>query len=324
MNAQQLADSLNQLTANWTPAPGVSQESLNAARVALAQSLIAGKSLADIHAVQLPVSQQPPENPKLVAGLLNLANVALQKPTPTLAYVRSAQAASLNNPSGIPDWARSAPVVQSFGPFLDSTGIYHWVNLIPITIATQFAFGSSASPFGIIPLETFVKLPSSATQFNLGAGSLWFLASLLNSAFPAGSFTGFDITGGTLSSTATLTLTLGVYVIPNTATLTVTVNLKPAPAPSTLANPGADAANATFTPPPTLTMIFTHASAGFRGSQRPAFGRMAAKFRSFGAERQRPRLPINLLSSSLAHLHRSLSHSLLFNHNCSLRPERRP
>jgi hypothetical protein len=57
MNAQQITDSLNQLTANWTPAPGVSQESLNAARVALAASLIAGKSLADIHAIQSPIPE---------------------------------------------------------------------------------------------------------------------------------------------------------------------------------------------------------------------------------------------------------------------------
>ncbi|HTA42920.1 MAG TPA: hypothetical protein VK789_10765 [Bryobacteraceae bacterium] len=263
MDAQSIADSLNQLTSGWTPAPGVSQQALNAARIALATSLIAGKSVPDIYAVQSPISGQPPENPTLVTDLLNLATVASSQKSSTIAYIRSARAASAANPSGVPNWARYADVVQSFGPFLDSAGVLNWVNLVRITASTQFAFGSASSPFAVFPIEYLVTPPASATKFNLGAGDIWFLANLLNSTLPAGTFTGFAITGGTLESSAAMSLSSGVYVIPTTATVTVTATLKPSKSPTSTGDPGADAAAATFTPPPSVTMIFTHASAGF-------------------------------------------------------------
>jgi hypothetical protein len=263
VNPQSIAASLNQLTTGWTPAPGVSPTALNAARIALASSLIAGKSQSDIYAVPQPVSAQAAENPALLTELLNLATVASMNKTSTLAYIRTARAASVTNPSGVPAWARYANVVQSYGPFLDSGGVINWVDLVPITASTQFAFGSASSPFGVFPIEFLVNPPASATNFTLGAGSIWFLANLLNSALPAGAFTGFAITGGTLSSTEAMTFTSGVYVIPDAATLTITASVQPAPPVSSSGDPGADAAAATFTPPASVTMIFTHASAGF-------------------------------------------------------------
>ena len=262
MDPRSIADSLNQLTSGWTPAPGVTSQALNAARVALASSLIAGKSLPDIYAIQSPVSAQPPEDPKLVTDLLNLAQVASTATTSTIAYVRSARAASINNPSGVPDWARYAGVVQSLGPFLDPAGVVHWVNLVPMTASAQLAFGGS-STFGVFPIEYIGAEPASATTFDLGPGSVWFLANLLSSAFPAGAFTGFEITGGTLSSSTAMTLTSGVYVIPDAATVTLTAILAPKPAVASSGIPGADAAAATFTPPASVTMIFTHTGAGF-------------------------------------------------------------
>jgi len=240
----------------------VTSQALNAARVALASSLIAGKSLPDIYAIQSPVSAQPPEDPKLVTDLLNLAQVASTATTSTIAYVRSARAASINNPSGVPDWARYAGVVQSLGPFLDPAGVVHWVNLVPMTASAQLAFGGS-STFGVFPIEYIGAEPASATTFDLGPGSVWFLANLLSSAFPAGAFTGFEITGGTLSSSTAMTLTSGVYVIPDAATVTLTAILAPKPAVASSGIPGADAAAATFTPPASVTMIFTHTGAGF-------------------------------------------------------------
>src|SRR5580698_83744 len=171
-----IADSLTQLTSGWSPGPGVNPQALTAAREALASSLIAGKSLAEIHAAQPQVNAQTPSDPQLTADLLQLASsVAAAQPPATIAIIRSAYAATLANPAGAPAWARGAQIVQSFGPFLDLNGIPHWVDLALFTISTQFAFGFVSTAFGVFPIVHFLIPPASATEFNLGSGSVWFL-----------------------------------------------------------------------------------------------------------------------------------------------------
>ncbi len=163
-----------------------------------------------------------------------------------------------------PAWARGAQIVQSFGPFLDLNGIPHWVDLALFTVSTQFAFGAASTPFGLFPIVHFLIPPVSAKEFNLGSGSVWFLANWLQAALPSGAFTGVSITGGTLLSSETMTLESGVYVVPANATLTVTLNLTATLPPTATGNPGADAAAAVFTPPPTVALIFKQSSAAFQ------------------------------------------------------------
>jgi hypothetical protein len=222
--------------------------------------LLAGKSLAEIHPVTTSVRHEPPVNPELEKELSRIATsvVAASKP-PTVAVVRSATAANLTNPSGRPEWARGARIIQSYGPFQDLQGVLHWVDLLLITRSTQFAFVSAASPFGVFPVRTLLFPPPHPTHLTLGAGSVWFLADLLSAALPAGNFTGFTITGGTLTSSAAMDLTSGVYVIPAGATLTATFTLAPAP-PVTGTD---DAAAASFVPPAHVTVIFQQSGAAF-------------------------------------------------------------
>ena len=149
--------------------------------------------------------KQPPNDPKLSADLLRLATEALARQPTTIAFVRSPYAATISNPSGVPDWARSARVVQSLGPFFDRGGVAHWVDLTLFTVSTPFAFGSASSPFGVFPIVHLLLPPATATQFTLGAESVWFLANWLNAALPAGAFTGFSITGGSLVCSETMT-----------------------------------------------------------------------------------------------------------------------
>ncbi len=210
-----IASSLTQLTSGWTPGPGVNPQALTAAREALASSLIAGKSLAEIHAAQPQVTAQPPSDPQLTADLLQLASSVASAQAPgTVAIIRSAYAATGSaNPARAPAWARGAQILQSFGPFLDLNGIPHWVDLALFTISTQFAFGTATSPFGVFPIVHFLIPPASATEFNLGSGSVWFLANWLQSALPSGAFTGFSIIGGTLNSSKAMTYTRAVCTL---------------------------------------------------------------------------------------------------------------
>ncbi|MGA8481803.1 MAG: hypothetical protein WB696_27880 [Chthoniobacterales bacterium] len=264
LDAAAVSASLAQLTPGWTPGAGVSPEALAAARQALAHTLVSGKSVEEIQAVTALVKAGPPTDPQLSAELLELANVAVAAPQQrTLAVVRSALAVTVSNPTGRPEWARSARVVQSYGPFQDLQGVTHWVDLLLFTVSLPFAFGSPASPFAVFPVREFLFPPPTPSNLTLGTGSVWFLADLLSSALPHGNFTGFAVTGGTLSSSAPLSYQSGVYVVPAGATLTVTLSLSPAPPPLNPGGPGADAAAAVFTPPADVTIRFQQSGAVF-------------------------------------------------------------
>ena len=262
--AEELAASLEQLTSGWSPRRGVPIEALTAARQSIAASLASGRTAADIHAARLPIDARPPINPELSTNLLHVAASALEARQPhTAAVIRSSLAVDISNPLGRPAWARGASIAQSFGPFEDAHGILHWVDLITLTRSAQFAFGNAANPFGVFPVRTTLFPQPSQTELSLGAGSIWFLAHLLANTLPAGQFTGFRITGGTLTSSAALSLQNGVYVVPANATLTVRLNL----APGAAAGPGTagpDAASARFTPPTAVTLVFRQNSATFQ------------------------------------------------------------
>ena len=104
---------------------------------------------------------------------------------------------------------------------------------------------------------------------------MWFLASLLGTAFEAGAFTGFAITGGTLLSTQPFTFANGVYEVPAGSALTLTVSLAAAAQTATGAVAGPDAADATAVPPAELVIEFTEASATLQlvaDAQAQAYG----------------------------------------------------
>ena len=261
-----VAQTLAELTAGWTPAPGVDATTLTAARTALAGSIVAGKSLHELRA-RPAVARAAVPAPELATELHLIADQAsTAAAASTIAIVRSSLGADPTNPTGAPAWARGAQVLDSFGPFEDAAGALHWVDLIPITVSDRLAFGEASTPFGVVPVRLTLRPfelpdPDPVFELNLGAGSVWFLASLLGSAFPAAAFTGFTISGGTLLSDQQLTFDHGVYVAPSAATLTLTAKLAPPSGAPSSATVGPDATAATITPPAEIEIVFTAASA---------------------------------------------------------------
>jgi hypothetical protein len=119
--------------------------------------------------------------------------------------------ATVQNPLGEPAQARGMQKIEQIGPVIGPNGPNHIIIILPVTTSPAFAFGSTASPFGVIPI---VNAPASGTQFTLGAGSLWFETNLMVPAVAEGSFSGFLISGGTLTASSTITLESGTYVAP--------------------------------------------------------------------------------------------------------------
>ena len=147
-------------------------------------------------------------------------------------------------------------VTEQLGPFLDARGVTNKVVVIALTTTTPIAFAGAAAAFGVLPV---VGAPASATDLTLGAGSIWFEASLLVPASAAGSFTGFLIADGTLTASAPLTLQAGVYVAPAGTTLTLTATL--APPAAAVGTPPNDLTAATIHLPKTVTIRFTQTGA---------------------------------------------------------------
>ncbi|MDH6243826.1 hypothetical protein [Mycobacterium sp. OTB74] len=256
--ADALAQSLSDITADWTAAPGVDPGTLTAARLALARSSIAAGPDVALR-VSPGTTETSLATPALSSELRQLAEEvhAAAGPT-TVAVVRSPALAGLANPTGVPGWASGGKVLDSYGPFLDAAGGLHWVDVLSITTSEQIGFGGAAAPFGVVPVRISL-LPLPNNQLKLGAGSVWFLASLLGSGFPAGAFTGFAITGGTLVCTQPLTFQNGVYEAPAGSTLTLTAMLSSSAASGTGGSP--DAAAATAQPPADVVIEFTASTA---------------------------------------------------------------
>ena len=282
--ADAVAQSLSDLTAGWVAAPGTDPAALAAARLALAISVLTVPPEAGLR-LAAPAAAAAPSLAADLQEIASRATEAVAQPAgaDTIAVIRSPSGASPSNPAGIPDWARGGLVVDSLGPFQDATGALHWVDLLPVTISAQVGFAGAAAPFAVVPVRVGLRPPilrpplppPPPNELTLGSGSVWFLASLLGTTFPAGAFTGFTITGGTLLCTQPFTDGNGVYEVPAGSQLTLTVSLAPAADPVTGTVAGPDAAAATAAPPAELVIEFTESAATLQlaaDAQAAAYG----------------------------------------------------
>jgi hypothetical protein len=191
-----------------------------------------------------------------IADLARAQAILAAPPAGQVIVMSEPLAASVQNPLGEPAQVHGMQAIEHLGPFIEPTGLKRTIIILPITTSHPFAFGSAATPFGALPI---VNAPVSATTFTLGNGSVWFATNLLVPGVAANSFSGFLISGGTLTASAPVTLQGGAYVAPAGATLTLTANLaQPAAGTGT---PGADLTDAKITLPPTVTIRFTQTAA---------------------------------------------------------------
>lgn len=209
-----------------------------------------------MEAIVVDPSRLKPGPSTRAADLARAQAVLAKPPSGQVVVVSNPLAATVQNPLGESAQVRGMHDAERLGPFVDPNGLNHIITIVPITTSHPFAFGSAASPFGLLPV---VNTPASATAFTLGAGSVWFETNLLVPGVAAGSFSGFSISGGTLAASASVTLQGSTYVAPAGTTLTLTATLAP-PAAGT-GTPGADLTGATIALPTTVTIVFTQTTA---------------------------------------------------------------
>ena len=190
------------------------------------------------------------------SDLARVQAILASKASDRIVVVRNPLSATLQNPLGDSSQTHGMQAAEQLGPFVDPNGVPLIINILPVTASHPFAFGSAGSPFGVLPIA---GSPTGGTAFTLGEGSVWFETSLLVPGAAAGSFSGFKISGGTLTASASVTLTGDVYVAPAGTTLILQATLAP-PAPST-GSPGADLTSAVLSMPTTVTIAFTQTGA---------------------------------------------------------------
>ncbi|MBV9007837.1 MAG: hypothetical protein JO354_01555, partial [Verrucomicrobia bacterium] len=252
----QLGGELFSLTGGLQPSGNISADDLQKARASLAATVSAGLatstrstdvSSALAEAGNIQFAQLDPTVQQQYSGI-----EAGQAP----GFISDSPIESTFSPT-VPAWARGM-ATDVIGPLEDATtSIPSWIKIIhPLPHSVNILYGTQ-----IVAVVTMVGAPvAGKTSLPLAAGSVWIDAQFLAAACPASSWTGFLISGGTLTLGA-YTVSSGQIVIGPAANFTLTANLAQPTPPPPVTGPGADASAVTATLPATITIAFTPTSA---------------------------------------------------------------
>jgi hypothetical protein len=149
-------------------------------------------------------------------------------------------------PGAAPTWAGGLRSSGSLGPFKDLASRDVWIDLFPIVEQVSLVRVAGGVPFMKLPIEIFIHLPgppSPTVTYDVPSGSVWFASQLLDATVPAGSWTGIQVSGGTMSFSGAVTGTGHEIVVPSGVTVELDVNTAPQP-PGTGTGPGQDSRDA--------------------------------------------------------------------------------
>jgi hypothetical protein len=249
------------LTGGLAPAAGTTEADLRTVRDALARSLL--RHAVD-HTAVITAMPSPPARALSGAELGELADsldraeaAETAEPVP-LVFRRSLPAPGIAN-SALTPTQTAGMSSQVVGPFADEMGALYWFDIFPLVHETAISRTPTAAPFLVLPLEV-VTAPVPA-MLDVAAGSLWVSAQLLAPAAPAGSYTGFAISGGTLTFSAAPTLGAGGLEVATGTMVTLTVSPQYQPGPIGGGEPGADGGAVVADLPGEVTFVFTSGGA---------------------------------------------------------------
>ena len=252
---------LAELTGSLQPSVSAGPEELRAARYAIAQSLFIDQgaviAVSAQSADRLPVEQLTPELRSQLEAISSEA--AITSGTAAPAQVRTAvvrrdlPVVTPLRPSSVPAQLAGMKVERTFGPFLGNGGRPYWFDLYPIVSQVTVTRSPEAAFFLSLPLETVRSRPG---RYRLGAGSIWFRSQLVAASAPAGSWTGLNISGGSLTLSAPSTLAASNLEIAANTVVTLTLQLEFNSSQSGGSGPGGDARAVVANLPAAVTLVF--------------------------------------------------------------------
>lgn len=163
MNLSEIANKIDELTGSWSPSGAATAQDLRDARLRLADGLFSN------------TAPQASQSPSSFRSRPAVASRSEADAAAELATSASGVMPYVRNATDI-DPAANANVVgmkvdKTLGPFVDSFGVAHWVDLIPVPHQIPI----SSATRGILGF-LIIDVPSS----HLGPGSIWISASAFN------------------------------------------------------------------------------------------------------------------------------------------------
>jgi hypothetical protein len=241
-----IAETLERLTGSWKPSAASSADELSAARATLAAALASG---LPEEAVSAATSFQTPAGAGDTTSLDDLLVGIHPNPVPTvLPRVRNAtdiDPAASSITAGM-------KIDQTLGPFVDTFGVLHWIDLIPLPV--KIAIDGTSGVLGYIIVDD----PTTAT---IGAGSIWIAASSLGIPLLTSGFLGLSFSSGTITTTGAATIAATGITVPDGATLELQLTLAQPPVNNGTPPLGADARAQTLALPATVTIAFSPTAA---------------------------------------------------------------
>jgi hypothetical protein len=164
--------------------------------------------------------------------------------------------------ASVPEWAAGARVGQSIGPFENSDGRKFWFDFYPIVRLTALHVQGIAKPVLLFKSETrrfghFGVEPPR--EYQIEAGSVWVLGSVLAAGAPPGAYVGLRVDGGRLVVNTRPQIQDGILTVSAATTVTVELDLSTGAAagPAQQTVYGIDAKNSTVELPRRLAFHFS-------------------------------------------------------------------
>jgi len=189
------------------------------------------------------------------------------------ALVREVPVRSTQLQASLPLWAAGAAVDRTVGPLIAADGRQLWFDFLKIEKLVALYVQNHANPSLLFNMRTgsqFVSpllplLPSAATVYRLGAGSIWIDSQIFAKDAPAGFYTGLTIRSGRITLSADPQTVNGKATIAPTTVVTVELDLQqPAPLnPDPSSSYGVDARDSSLNLPERLVFRFSGAGGTF-------------------------------------------------------------
>jgi hypothetical protein len=242
MNLSEVATTLTKLTGSWKPSATATADDLDAARKTLGDALASGMTSSEI--ATAPTLHFTVNGNSSAAIDAHVRSVTPGSAPAVLPTVRSSTDIDIS--AGAP--VAGMKVEKTLGPFVDSLGALHWIDLIPLPVKIPIT-GAIAGELGYI----IVAAPSAT----LGSGSIWIAAAHLGIPGVTSGFVGLSFSKGTLKSTGAAKIAKTGIVLPPGSTLRLVLTLEPPVAPPGVPPIGADARAMKLALPASVAIEFT-------------------------------------------------------------------
>jgi hypothetical protein len=236
VNTPDVISSLGDLTGTWRPVQGASPQDLRDARLALADGLAAGTfSQTPFFRTQLPYAQP--------VDITAAGELAQPGATSQLVNLRSSTDAG-----ALASAVTGPQVSKTLGPFADSLGVTHWVDLIPLALKLEVVAATG---------QVLGYLLVTGVEADLGGGSLWIDVGALHPPLGASGFAGLSFSGGTVTRSGSVTVSSTQVIIGAGGSLGLDLHLAPPSPAAGLPGLGRDAEAMQLALPASVTVVFS-------------------------------------------------------------------